>query len=560
MTWRNRNLYLIGLPGSGKSAIGRELSALLDRYTFIDLDAEIEYFSGKTIEEIFVSEGEHAFRDMESAALIRVASMNGKPHIVATGGGIVLNTLNRAIIRGSGIPIWIDVTVREAAKNIRNDISQGRSRPLFPETTIQEVQKTLSQLLEKRRPWYEEAVLHFVTRSMRGDERTADELARELLTALDQMSLNVALKPRHRTLIAKSALGDYPIFVGTGTAIRELGHYVKENDFSQIILVTDENVARLHGKEFQAAIEKIIGSKATVHVISIAAGEASKNFETLQNILWHMHEVGAARRSTLVVAFGGGMITDLAGLAANFFHRGLPLVHIPTTLIGQADASIGGKTGVDAFGNKNMIGTFYPPKLVLVDPLYLRTLPLREVHAGLAEVLKYALIGDRELWVDLSKQLPRLVRGVDASYEAVIFDSITKKLKYVEADEFERATGVRELLNFGHTFGHALEAATKFKVFLHGEAVLLGMRAAAWLSKELEYLSASEWKEVESVLSTVPMNAAVETNTESVLAAFRRDKKGVGRVILLRSIGEAFVTEISEDDARRAIDIMLSFA
>ncbi len=560
MTWRNRNLYIIGLPGAGKSAIGRSLAMMLDRYDFVDLDAEIEARSGRSIAEIFAKEGEEAFRTMESEALLRVASATGKPQIVATGGGIVLRSINRAIMRGSGIPIWIDVTVREASKNIRNDIMTGHSRPLFADTSAEAIRGTLSRLLEERRPWYEQAILHFVTRSIRGDERTPDELATELLTALNQMSLNVALKPRHHTLVAKSAFGNYPIFVGTGTAIRELSYYALEHGYSKIIIVTDENVNRIHGEQLRSSIRKSVEPKVEILQIAVPAGESNKNLENLETVLARFHESNAGRRSALIVAFGGGVVSDITGLAANLYHRGLPVVDIPTTLIGQADAAIGGKTGVNAFGNKNQIGSFYPAKLVLVDPLFLRTLPGREIHAALAEVFKYALIGNAKMWHELAKQVHRLIRGVDAHYEPMIFDAIKEKLRYVEADEFERASGVRELLNFGHTFGHALESATNFQLYRHGEAVLLGMRAAAWLSKELGYLGEAAWKEIEVALTQIPIEGRCELNTEIVFEAFQRDKKGSGRVILLHAIGEAFVTEISDQDACRTIGYMLSLA
>ncbi len=240
---------------------------------------------------------------------------------------------------------------------------------------------------------------------------------------------------------------------------------MSENGYTQIILVSDENVERLHGKEFLKEFNKFVGTKAVFQQIIIPASETHKNLESLQHILRQFHEFKASRRSSLVITFGGGVVSDVAGLAASLYHRGLPLVHIPTTLIAQADAAIGGKTGIDHLGSKNEIGTFYPPKLVLVDPLYLRTLPERERLAGLAEVYKYALIGNRELWEQLSKQLHRLTRGMNAAYETIIFDSIKEKIRYVEADEFERASGVRELLNFGHTFGHALEVATNFESF-----------------------------------------------------------------------------------------------
>ncbi|HET6400406.1 MAG TPA: bifunctional shikimate kinase/3-dehydroquinate synthase [Candidatus Kapabacteria bacterium] len=558
MTWHNRNLYLIGLPGAGKSAIGRELSALLDHYAFVDLDSEIERIAGESIATIFSSRGEASFRELETAALLEAASWNGKPRIIATGGGVVLSSLNRAILRGSGIPIWIDVTVKEAAKNVLNDILQGRDRPLFRAASPEELRGKLSGLLSSRRAYYEQATLHFVLRDARGEDRTTEELAHELITALDEMSFKVLLAPRHRTLIARSALRTYPILVGNGIAARELSHLVRDRSFSRLIVVMDKQIDQLHWPALREKLQKELGLKVVLREIVIEGGEVNKNIDTLTTILSSLNENGAARRTTLLVAFGGGVVTDIAGLAASLYHRGLPLVHIPTTLIAQADAAIGGKTGIDHFGRKNAIGTFYPPLQVIVDPIYLKTLPKRERLAGLAEVFKYTLIGNPELWKKLTKSVRRLVRGVDAAYEEVIYDSIVEKLRYVESDEFERLEGVRELLNFGHTFGHALEAASDFAVLRHGEAVLLGMRAASWLSKELGHLTETEWAEIELVLGRIPIASEIDATTSRIFEAFRRDKKGQNRVILLRSIGEAFVTEISDTNASKAIDYMLT--
>jgi 3-dehydroquinate synthase len=375
------------------------------------------------------------------------------------------------------------------------------------------------------------------------------------------MSLAVALKPRHRLLIAKSALGNYPILVGNGIAVRELGHTVRDRSATQVVVITDQNVERLHWDEFNSKLSKEIGLAANITKITIEGGEECKNLETLQLILKAFNDSNASRKETLVVAFGGGVVTDITALAANLYHRGVPLVHIPTTLLAQVDAAIGGKTGIDYFGRKNSIGTFYHPRQVLVDPLYLKTLTKNTLRSGLSEVFKYAQIGNREMWDDHSKRTRRLIRGVDTIYEEIIFNSIIEKLRYLEADEFETKSGVRELLNFGHTFGHALESATDFSTFLHGEAVGYGMRAAAWLSKELGFVSEDDWTQIELTLGML-VSSAVERSLlidpEHVLTEFKKDKKGKNRVILLRSIGEAFVTEISEHDARRTIVYMLN--
>jgi len=563
MTWRNRNLYLLGLPGAGKSAIGQELAEMLRRqkYSFVDLDSEIVGLAGQSISEIFSSQGEESFRELETKALLRVASSTGPHQIVATGGGIVKSPLNRSIIRGSGIPVWIDVTVREAAKNVLNDILQGRGRPLFRSNSPEELQDKLRQLLDDRRKYYEQATLHFVTRSIKGDERTPKELAEELLIALDKMSMEVTLKPPHRSLVAHSSLGDYPVLIGNGIAIRELAHTVRDRGATQVVIVTDKNVERLHWDEFHSKLSKEVGSSVRISKITIEGGEECKDIDTLQMILQRFNDFGVSRSSSLVVAFGGGVVTDITAFAANLYHRGIPLVHIPTTLLAQVDAAIGGKTGIDYLGGKNLIGTFYPPRQVLVDPIYLKTLPKDTLRSGLAEVFKYALIGNRPMWDDLSKRTRRLIRGVDSIYEEVIYESIVEKLKYVEADEFETKSGVRELLNFGHTFGHALESATGFSTFLHGEAVCYGMRAAAWLSKELGYINEEEWAQIELTLGMLISSKntrEVSLDSERVFSEFNRDKKGKNRVILLRSIGQAFAMEISEHDARRTIVHMLN--
>ncbi|HWF44792.1 MAG TPA: bifunctional shikimate kinase/3-dehydroquinate synthase [Candidatus Kapabacteria bacterium] len=561
MTWRNRNLYLLGLPGAGKTAIGSELATLLAEhlYTFIDLDKEIEREAGQTIAEIFAINGDDYFRALETRALLKVADAN-QHAIIATGGGIVLDPLNRSIIRGSGIPIWIDVNVREAAKNVWKDIQHGTDRPLFRELSEEQVVEKIRELLEARRPFYEQATLHFVTRTPRGNERTPKELAAELLIALDQMSLKVALKPRFKTLLAHSALGDYPILVGSGSGIRELIHTIEDRKIGHVVTTTDTNVAHQYGEEYRKTLLKHLGARCICDSIVIEAEETNKNDRTLFEILERLNALDIGRKNSLIVAFGGGVISDIAGFAASIYKRGIPIVFIPTTLLAQADAVIGGKTGIDLFGIKNLAGTFYPPSQVLIDPLYLRTLPRRELHAGLAEVLKYALIGSARMWQSLVKQLPRLIRGIDGAYESIIYESVLQKLRYVEVDEFERQHGVRELLNFGHTFGHALEAATGFTTLLHGEAVLLGMRAAAWLSSELGHLSTEQYIEIESVLKRIPLKIEIGASAENIFSMFKRDKKhnGANRVILLRSIGTAFVSEISDGEVCQTIDFLLS--
>lgn len=559
MNWRGRHIYLVGLPGAGKTSIGKEFAQLLSRfkYSFLDLDSAIEKQTGKTIDQIFDETGEEHFRDIETEVLAQVAeSAFHEPKIIATGGGAVIRSINRTIMRGSGLVVHVDVSVREAAQNIINGLLQGELRPLLRVRNQDELIARLEALKSERNDYYEEALLHFVVRSK--DYRSPRELAQELLKALQEISTRVRFNPSFTTTLGHSAFRTYPILVGNGIAPNELAMWLNREATDTAVVITDTNVDRLHVSKL---IKKAKSSwSGSIHKIALEPGESSKSSQTLFEILDHLHTTNISRRSA-IVAVGGGMVTDIAGLAAHLFKRGVKLLHIPTTLLAQADAAVGGKTGIDHRGAKNLLGTIYPPHQVVVDPMLLRTLDKRQLHAGLAEVFKYGLIGDRDFWNEVAPAVRRLVRGLDQTYVPLIRHAVTEKLRYVEQDEFEEQSGIRELLNFGHTFAHGLEAATNFEVFLHGEAVLLGMRAAAWLSSELGYLREDEWRQIEITLGRIPVEPPITVSAEAITEAMKLDKKRRSghRLILLRSIGEAFVQDnVSDADVMRAIAFMQS--
>jgi shikimate kinase/3-dehydroquinate synthase len=566
MTWRGRHIYLIGLPGAGKSSIGKELNTLLAKngYEFIDLDEEITRITGKTIAEIFSSDGEDHFREIETEQLLRISQRNFEQHpcIVATGGGTPLRAINRSIMRGSGIIIWVDVTIRQAAKNVIQNLLQGETRPLLKSSTVEELTEKLRTLLDDRRHLYEQATMHFITRSPRGDERTPHELAHELLNALEEMSRTIRLRPRFETFVAHSGMGDYPISIGSGIAASELGACIRDMSIRRAIVITDDNVSKLYAQKLSTRILSEHKGRIEIHQIVIKAGELSKTKETLFDILDSFTKFELSRKSDVVVTLGGGVVSDIGGMAASIYHRGLPIIHVPTTLIGQADAAIGGKTGINYAGHKNYLGTFYAPNLVLIDPIFLKSLPKREFHAGVAEIVKYALIGSPILWQKISKSLRRLLRGVDSEIEIIIRDAVQEKLRYSNNDEFERKNGVRELLNFGHTFAHGFESATNYSLLLHGEAVAIGMRAAAWLSMELGMLNEDEWSEIEVVLGRLPIPITPECSVDDILLAMRRDKKRSAvqhRLVLLESIGKAVIREdVDEKSIKKAIEFVLS--
>ena len=277
--------------------------------------------------------------------------------------------------------------------------------------------------------------------------------------------------------------------------------------------------------------------------IVVPDGEASKSWPTLQDVLTRLLEINA-ERSTTLVALGGGVVGDVGGFAAAIYQRGMPFVQVPTTLLAQVDSSVGGKTGINHALGKNMIGAFHQPRAVVIDTDCLRTLPDRELCAGLAEVIKTAAIRSPAFFEWLEENLPRLIaREPDALVHAVTA-SCRIKAEIVAADE--REAGERALLNFGHTFGHAIEAGVGYGEWLHGEAVAAGMVLAARLSERLGTIDRADVLRLRRLLERagLPVDAP-RLGTDRYLALMGRDKKVVAgsmRFVLLRSLGEAFVT------------------
>lgn len=562
MNWRGRHIYLVGLPGSGKTSIGREFVKLLSKfkYTFVDLDELIAKRCGQSIPEIFDSHGEEYFRDIETLVLQELSDTAfHQPKVIATGGGSVVRAINRAIMRGSGLVVHVDVSIREAADNIIDGALKGQSRPLLKSEGRTDLLQKLETLKKERERYYEEATLHFVVRG--NATRAPEELADEMHRALQELSTKITFKPAFKTTLAQSALRTYPILSGNGIAAEELHQWLTMHDIRETVILTDSNVDQLHATKLIKRLAKSLNDRTILHRVVIDAGEVSKSKETLFELLDFFQSIDLSRRSALITV-GGGVVTDIGGLAASLFKRGLQLVHVPTTLLAQVDASIGGKTGIDHGNAKNLIGTVYPPHQIIIDPLFLKTLDKRDLYSGLGELVKIALIGDRDLWNELASSIRRLILGVDQTYVPLIREAVRQKLRFVEEDEFEESVGVRELLNFGHTFAHALEAATGFEIYRHGEAVLLGMRAAAWLSMERGLLDEQEWKQIEITLGRIPSGPSIEVDGERILESMSLDKKrrnGRTRLVLLKGLGEAFISDdTTQSDVRNAIEFMRS--
>jgi shikimate kinase/3-dehydroquinate synthase len=468
----NRHVALVGFMGAGKTTLGATVAQRLGR-RLVDLDAEIEQQTGSTVAELF-EVGEPAFREVEERLAVAVLEAT-EPAVVVLGGGAVLSPATRALLQERAVTVLLDVPVGRAWDRVR-----GSTRPLAQD------EASFRRLYEERRPLYDEVA----------DARAQDADG-----------------------IVLAAGG---VHVGLG-ALERLAELVPGTD--PVEIVSDARVAGIYGMDVQLAL----GARARGSH-ELAPGEAAKSVESLE-ALWHALRL---ERGGTLVALGGGCTTDTAGFAAATYLRGIDWVAVPTTLVGQVDAAIGGKTAIDLDDGKNLVGAFHWPVATVIDPATLETLPEVELENGRAEVVKTGLLAGKPLWeLPLDEQVRR-----GAAYKTAL----------CLRDPHDR--GERAQLNLGHTFAHALEAAAGFDL-PHGRAVALGLLAAL-------RLSGVETTVVEEVLRPEP----VRVDRERAWAALARDKKvvgGVPRLVLLEAPGRPRVgVELPEADVRAALDSLIA--
>jgi len=346
--------------------------------------------------------------------------------------------------------------------------------------------------------------------------------------------------------LEKKCSSSYEIRIGTNILDRIALLIAKNHKADHYAVITDDHVGALYGKEFMGVL-KDIGLKASL--IEFPAGEASKNMKTVLDITGKLMEDGADR-GTCLIALGGGVVGDVAGFVASIFMRGVPCIQIPTTLVAQVDSSVGGKTGVDLPYGKNLLGTFCQPSAVFADVRFLDTLPEKEFNNGLAEIIKYGIIDDEKIFCSLEENMeaiksrdPKLLLGLIAGCCQI-------KKSVVEIDEKEH--GLRRILNYGHTLGHALETISKFKI-THGEGVALGMIAAARISEKMGYLEKKTRERIENLIAQtgLPVRITGTINGEKIIAQVKMDKKKKGDVVhfvLLKKIGMPFINGHIEHD------------
>lgn len=347
-------------------------------------------------------------------------------------------------------------------------------------------------------------------------------------------------------------LGDrsYPIHIGPGL-IDQAGLVVPNLAQKRVMIVTNTTVAPLYLAQLTATLE---GAGVKVAKVVLPDGEAYKNWETL-NLIFDALLTERAERKTTLIALGGGVIGDMTGFAAACYQRGVPFIQIPTTLLSQVDSSVGGKTGINHPLGKNMIGAFYQPKVVLADTDTLKTLPARELSAGLAEVIKYGLIRDAEFLAWLEANMAKL-RALDpAAITHAIHRSCEIKAQVVGEDE--REGGLRAILNLGHTFGHAIETGMGYGVWLHGEAVGAGMVMAAQASQRLGWLGEADVARIRAIIRAAGLpDVAPDLGVDKYLEYMGHDKKVEGgrmRFVLLRRLGEAVISSDVPADVLEAV-------
>ncbi|QEG33267.1 3-dehydroquinate synthase [Bythopirellula goksoeyrii] len=356
-------------------------------------------------------------------------------------------------------------------------------------------------------------------------------------------------------LITRVNLADrsYDIQIGSGN-LAELSSFMRDRcQGSHVVIVTDDQVDPLYADKLG---DQLAGDEWEVHVLVVDAGEQSKSVEDVHELWETMLEEGADRQS-IVLAIGGGVVGDLAGFAAAAFARGLQFFQVPTTLLAQVDSSVGGKVGVNLPGAKNMVGAFWQPRGVLIDVDVLATLPEREYWAGLAEVVKYGVILDAEFFAYLEQHVDTINARDPAVLTYVIERCCRLKADVVEQDECE-TTGLRAVLNYGHTFAHAFEAASKYGLLLHGEAVAIGMECAARLAHQLDRIDDDFLRRQTALLKSLHLPTEVpEFDGDELVRIMRRDKKadeGRLRFVLPTKLGHVeLVKDVRVDDVLAAL-------
>ncbi|MFC1927101.1 3-dehydroquinate synthase [Chloroflexota bacterium] len=565
MDRQTSNLVITGFSGTGKSLVGREIARRLN-WGFLDTDDEIVRRAGKPIAQIFDQEGEGKFRELERET-IREACQQ-RQTVIAIGGGAIVDGQNYELLARSGVIICLEAKPETIYERLFRETACSPETEVRPLLAVDSPLERIRQLKASRQSHYAKADWTIHT-----DCLSISEVAQEGIRAWRMLGhchphLDPLLSKERKLRLQLEADDDvacmvqtvtqsYPVFVGYGL-LDKLGDKVREAALSgTATIISDENVFAIYGRRIEGVLKD---AGFAVNDFVVPPGEETKSMDYAVRIYDSLVD-HRAERDDIIIALGGGMVGDLAGFVAATFLRGMPWVQVPTSLVAMVDASIGGKAGINHPEGKNLIGAFYQPNLVLCDPESLATLPRRELASGWAEVIKYGLILDREFFEFVETNADRMRKLDPQLLTRAIARSAAIKARVVSQDEEER-TGKRTILNYGHTIGHGLEAATGYRRFLHGEAVAIGMMGAGEMSRRLGLLSSTVVQRQKALLERFGLPTSLQPEAANrrsgrkrgnsklrvaaVIRAMKLDKKVRGKTIrwvLLQDIGKAVIRD-----------------
>ncbi len=502
------NIVLAGFMATGKTTVGLEVARRLGR-PFVDMDAVLEERLGAAIPQVFAKQGEASFRKAESALCQQLSKPQGL--VIAAGGGAVLTQANRVLLGRGGLVVCLVCDQAE----IMQRLGDVKERPML---AGHDVPQRVTRLLAERAAAYD-TIPHQIQTTHRG----VDEVAEQVIAAFQE---------RQKRLPVSCGSDSYAIIVGDGV-LHDLGALLVRLGFTgRTALITNEVVGPLYAEAVAGRLEEV-GLRP--EIIEIQDGEKAKTLDTVSRLYDRLAAAGLERRQP-VIALGGGVVGDVAGFVAATYLRGVPLVQVPTTVLAMVDSSVGGKVGIDHPRGKNLIGAFKQPIAVVEDLSALMSLPLAERRAGLAEVVKHGIIGDPAIFSHLE------AGEYDLAW--LIPQALRVKISIVEQDPLEQ--GRRAELNLGHTFGHALEVLSGYRL-RHGEAVAIGLVAATRLAERVGLCEPGLAARVHGVLSGLGLPVSYHGyQPEEVWAAMGSDKKRRGgrlRFVLPVRLGKVIVTD-----------------
>ena len=535
------DVVIVGLPGSGKSAVGRRLAARHGA-PFVDVDQAIERAAGASIPEIFAAEGEAGFRARERVAIAALGPAGEGPgvtRVIAPGGGSVVDPRNRWHLFRGRRPIWLDARPEVLTQRLR------RSPNVRPLIAGHDPMRAVRDLGAARRRFYAAA--------------TRVNGVVEIATVVEAVDA-AATGPHLGTILLRADTKLGAIVIGDSILAAEVEAALRGLEAHRAILISEPGAWEAVGS---GLARDLAARGMPVETVMLPAGEAAKSLSVVEDAARQLARL-RVERGEPIVAVGGGALTDAAGFLAATYLRGVPAILVPTTLAGQIDAAIGGKSAVNLPEGKNLVGAFHQPAAIIIDVALLVTLAERQRRAALAEAVKMAALGDDRLFALLEADGQAIATGDPAAFEAGAIAELVERAAWAKIAvvlDDEREAGERISLNFGHSLGHAIEAAAGFEALLHGEAVAYGLRAASRIGVERGVTPPERANRLETLLDRLELGRApLDVALDDVLAALSTDKKhrgGLLRWVLPTADGHVVDPEVPTSLVRAvAVDVL----